>query len=48
MGEPLTFEVEHFHFTLNLWMRMIVPLIGEGFNVGGGKLKFNHGSGTFF
>jgi hypothetical protein len=34
MGEPLTFEVEHFHLALNLWMRMMVPLIGKGFNVG--------------
>jgi hypothetical protein len=47
MGEPLTFKVEHFHLSLNVGMRMMVPL-GKGFNVGGGKLNFNHGSGTFF
>ena len=48
MGEPLAFKVEHFHPALNLGMRMMVSLIGKGFNVGSGKLNFNHGSETVF
>ena len=48
MGESLAFEVKHLHLALDLRMRMVVPFVGQGFNVGGSKLNSNHGSGTFF